>query len=1014
MDNTQEVSDIWWLDSQESLNPLPALGFIGDVSVEPLTAAAEIQTALTQVNQKLTEFVASASFEADLQTAFGAYTDVELGQTIIEALGEGSQLPEMIVVSADLMNGVNGGFDSLTGTVYLSDAVINSEKLVDVVTEELGHYLDSQLNEIDSPGDEGELFMRLVNGEVLSEADITGLKNQDDVVNILGGLVQVEASQDVSFSEPTNFDVGSSPYAIAVGDLNRDRKLDLAVANYSGNNVSLLLGKGDGTFDLSDTNLTVVDYPTMVAAGDLNADRNLDLVVMNGSSSSDNLTVLEGIGSASFFGDNFKTGSESGAGDFLLVDLDGDRNLDLIVMNQGYSDQISVLLGIGNGTFSKATNFNLGNNYPYAIAVGDFNGNRKLDLVVANGWSGASVLLGDGNGGFGEATMVDTGGYAYDMAAGDFNNDGNLDLVVTDHDSQAWMLLGRGDGTFRNPVGFPAGSSPQAMAVGDFNLDGNLDVAVVNSSWDGQVSVLLGRGNGTFMSPVSLAVGSYPRAITVGDFNGNGLDDLAVVNEYGSNVSILLNTTLSGSPIKPNITIRDTKIEEGDRGETNARFVVTLDSPSSERVTVNYATADGTATAGEDYRRTTGRLIFSPGQTRQIINVPVLGDTKVEPDETFRVNLSSPENAELARGQATGTILNDDDDDLPQITIADTEIREGDSGRTNARFVVRLDNPSSERVVVNYATADGTATAGEDYRPMTGRVVFSPGQTSQVINVPVLGDTKVEPDETFRVNLSRPQNATLGRRQAIGTILNDDYDDLPQITIADTEIIEGDSDRTNARFVVRLDNPSSERVVVNYATADGTATAGEDYRRTAGRVVFRPGQTRQVINVPVFGDTEVEPDETFRVNLSRPQNATLGRRQAIGTILNDDFPGDNNQQPEPPDDRFSNAVNLRTLTGEIVRTDRIGYVVGDERNTEDYYRFDLNREGTVRINLDELFANANLQLLGSDGELISQSNNGGKNPETITARKLEPGTYYVRVFPHLAARTEYRLSIDLV
>ncbi|MDT9191155.1 MAG: pre-peptidase C-terminal domain-containing protein, partial [Limnospira sp. PMC 894.15] len=175
-----------------------------------------------------------------------------------------------------------------------------------------------------------------------------------------------------------------------------------------------------------------------------------------------------------------------------------------------------------------------------------------------------------------------------------------------------------------------------------------------------------------------------------------------------------------------------------------------------------------------------------------------------------------------------------------------------------------------------------------------------------------------------------------------------------------------------------------------------------------------PGQTRQVINVPVFGDTKVEPDETFRVNLSNPQNAILGRRRATGTILNDDSPGGNNQQPEPPDDRFSNAVNLRTLTGEIVRNDRIGYVVGGDRNTDDYYRFDLNREGTVRINLDDLFANANLQLLGSDGELISQSNNLGKNPETITQRKLEPGTYYVRVFPHLAARTEYRLSIDLV
>ncbi|WP_172973517.1 Calx-beta domain-containing protein, partial [Limnospira platensis] len=233
-------------------------------------------------------------------------------------------------------------------------------------------------------------------------------------------------------------------------------------------------------------------------------------------------------------------------------------------------------------------------------------------------------------------------------------------------------------------------------------------------------------------------------------------------------------------------------------------------------------------------------------------------------------------------------LIVDEDEDLPQITIADTQLKEGDRDRTNARFVVTLDNPSSERVTVNYATADGTATVRDrDYRRTAGRLVFQPGQTRQVINVPVFGDTKVEPDETFTVNLSNPQNAELGRRRATGTILNDDII-VPQITIADTQLKEGDRGQTNARFVVTLDNPSSERVTVNYATADGTATVRDrDYRRTAGRLIFQPGQTRQVINVPVFGDTKVEPDETFTVNLSNPQNAELGRRRATGTILND-------------------------------------------------------------------------------------------------------------------------------
>ncbi|GCE92907.1 hypothetical protein NIES46_09550 [Arthrospira platensis NIES-46] len=467
----------------------------------------------------------------------------------------------------------------------------------------------------------------------------------------------------------------------------------------------------------------------------------------------------------------------------------------------------------------------------------------------------------------------------------------------------------------------------------------------------------------------------------------------------------------------PQITIADTQLKEGDRGRSFAEFPVTLNSPSDQMITVNFTTADGTATVADgDYQPTSGRLIFPRGQTERVIRVPVFGDTKVEPDETFTVNLSNPQNAELGRRRATGTILNDDII-VPQITIADTQLKEGDRGRSFAEFKVTLDSPSNQTVQVSYTTADGTATvADEDYEQTSGRLIFPRGQTERVIRVPVIGDTKVEPDETFTVNLSNPQNAELGRRRATGTILNDDII-VPQITIADTQLKEGDRGQTNARFVVTLDNPSPERVTVNYATADGTATVRDrDYRRTAGRLIFQPGQTRQFINVPVFGDTKVEPDETFTVNLSNPQNAELGRRRATGTILNDDTkPGNNNPQPKPPnDDIFPNAENLGRLTGEIVRTDRIGYVVGDDRNTEDYYRFDLNREGTVRIDLDELFKDANLQLLGSEGELISQSNNEGKNPETITARKLEPGTYYVRVFPHLAARTEYRLSIDLV
>ncbi|MDT9191210.1 MAG: Calx-beta domain-containing protein, partial [Limnospira sp. PMC 894.15] len=151
--------------------------------------------------------------------------------------------------------------------------------------------------------------------------------------------------------------------------------------------------------------------------------------------------------------------------------------------------------------------------------------------------------------------------------------------------------------------------------------------------------------------------------------------------------------------------------------------------------------------ADSDYERTRGELVFPRGQTERVIRVPVIGDTKVEPDETFRVILSDPQNVTLANRQATGTILNDD---VPEISIADTQILEGDRGRSFAEFKVTLNRPSNQIVRVNYATADGTATvADRDYERTRGELVFRRGQTERVIRVPVIGDTKVEPDETF-------------------------------------------------------------------------------------------------------------------------------------------------------------------------------------------------------------------------------------------------------------------------
>jgi Calx-beta domain len=188
-------------------------------------------------------------------------------------------------------------------------------------------------------------------------------------------------------------------------------------------------------------------------------------------------------------------------------------------------------------------------------------------------------------------------------------------------------------------------------------------------------------------------------------------------------------------------------------------------------VTVQYATADGTATAGSDYQSISNTLTFGPGEISKSVTIAISGDTAVEPNEIFFVNLSGASGATISDGQGVGTIVNDD---LPALSINSIFLAEGNSGYVNAVFTVSLAQTSPLTVTVNYATASGTAKNGSDYLPQSGSLTFNPGETNKTITVKIKSDTTVEPDETIFVNLTAPFNATLAVGQGVGTILNDD------------------------------------------------------------------------------------------------------------------------------------------------------------------------------------------------------------------------------------------------
>ncbi|QTL02897.1 cellulase family glycosylhydrolase [Aquabacter sp. L1I39] len=344
----------------------------------------------------------------------------------------------------------------------------------------------------------------------------------------------------------------------------------------------------------------------------------------------------------------------------------------------------------------------------------------------------------------------------------------------------------------------------------------------------------------------------------------------------------------------PTLSVDDATIAEGASGTTVLAFTVRLSAASASPVSVSYSTLNGTATAGTDYESAVGSVTFAPGETTKTVQVAVRGDAQVEVDETLTLQLSSPSGATLLDGSALGTIRNDDVDAAPntppKVSIADLAVSEGNGEHMHFMFAVTLDKASSETVTVQYATSDGTAKAGSDYKATTGTVTFAPGVTSQMVHVDIMGDTAFEANETFTVTLSTPSGATIGDGVAVGTILNDDAAPaLPTLSIADASFAEGSAATPGkGTFVVTLSAASATPVTVKYATSDGTALAGGDYTKKTGTLTFAAGETQKTITVAAIGDGTAEADETFSVTLSAASGATIADGTAVGTIRNDD------------------------------------------------------------------------------------------------------------------------------
>jgi hypothetical protein len=283
-----------------------------------------------------------------------------------------------------------------------------------------------------------------------------------------------------------NYSVGKNPTSIYAHDFNGDGSTDLITTNISDNSLSLLLGKGDGTFRI-ETPILACQEPRNLAVGDFNRDTFADLAV-------------------ACSGEN----------------------------------RVMMFLGKGNGIFTRGTYYPV-HRSPVSIASGDYNEDQKPDLVVALRNDKLQVLLGMGNGAFRFGSLYEYGDTPTSVATADLNEDGHLDLAVSNGgpmSSAVSIWLGRGDGTFRDPTDYRTGKRPLAVSFADFNSDGVLDLLVINGEMN-TITVFLGNGDGSFQDGKDSGGDAGPNHGLAQDFDGDKIPDVAIVNIQSGSVSLL-------------------------------------------------------------------------------------------------------------------------------------------------------------------------------------------------------------------------------------------------------------------------------------------------------------------------------------------------------------------------------------------------------------------------------------------------------------------------------------------
>jgi hypothetical protein len=420
---------------------------------------------------------------------------------------------------------------------------------------------------------------------------------------------------------------GKTPIGTVVVDLNKDGKADLVVANAGAHTLSVLLGKGDGTFQ------TAVNYsysigaqqPATLAVGDFDGDGNADIAVVSyDTNQSGGVSIMRGNGDGTLQ----PPGALITAGAFprfaAAADFNGDGNLDLAVTNFN-NNTVSILLGRGDLTFDSHVDYAVGSNPIKPVPV-CLNYDGILDIAVTDEGGGFSTLIGHGDGTFSNGAARAVSGSPFGLAAADLNGDGLQDLVIAAL-SEMSVFLGAGGGGFHSGTTYGILGTPADVALGDFDSDGKLDVAVSNET-GGTAALWLGNGDGTLQQPLQYSSGMAPIVIVAGDFNNDGRLDLALTDQFGGGIYVLLQDPMKLSPASLNfgtvpvgarsapqiLTISDTS-------GTLSLGAISISGPNAS----DFTFTSGCGTTLQNGRTCTLRVFLTPsatGSRSAILSVP--------------------------------------------------------------------------------------------------------------------------------------------------------------------------------------------------------------------------------------------------------------------------------------------------------------------------------------------------------------------------------------------------------